>query len=185
MGLARESPAGFTEPIHRVRDPTTIRPQEHEQMSILGNIMSSIFGGQQTPPPGASPQSLGGGFEGMTKPAASAAPTPASPQAPAQPQGQAPSQARPSAPAGQVDVAAVLDKLAREADQKLEWRKSIVDMMKLLKMDSSFNARKKLAQELHYTGDTKDSAAMNGWLHKQVMRKLSESGGKVPSELKH
>jgi hypothetical protein len=156
-------------------------------MSILGNIMSSIFGGQKTPPPGASPQALGG-FEGTTKSAASAAPTPASPQAPtqpSQPHSQSPSQTHPSAPAGQVDVAAVLDKLAREGDQKLEWRKSIVDLMKLLKMDSGLSARKKLAQELHYTGDTKDSAAMNVWLHKQVMRKLAENGGKVPNELKH
>jgi hypothetical protein len=158
-------------------------------MSILGNIMSSIFGGQKTPPPGVSPQSLGG-FEGKS---AANAPTPPSPQAPAQPQApgqqpqsQAPSQARPAAPAGgEVDVAAVLDKLAREAGQKLDWRKSIVDLMKLLKMDSGLTARKKLAQELHYTGDTNDSAAMNVWLHKQVMRKLADSGGKVPNELKH
>lgn len=146
-------------------------------MSILGNIMSSIFGGQKAPPP----QSLAG-LEGTTKSAASAAPTPASPQAPAQ----ASTEARPAAPAGGgVDVAAVLDKLAREADQKLDWRHSIVDLMKLLKMDSSIGARKQLAQELHYTGDTKDSATMNVWLHKQVMRKLAENGGKVPSELKH
>jgi hypothetical protein len=146
-------------------------------MSILGNIMSSIFGGQKAPPPGAHPQSLAG-FAGTAKSAASAAPTPASPQAP--------SEARPAAPAGgQVDVAAVLDRLAGEAGQKLDWRKSIVDLMKLLKMDSGFAARKQLAQELHYTGDTKDSAAMNIWLHKQVMLKLAENGGKVPSELRH
>jgi Domain of unknown function (DUF3597) len=60
-----------------------------------------------------------------------------------------------------------------------------VDLMKLLKLDSSLTARKKLAEELHFEGNTKDSAAMNIWLHKQVMIKLAESGGKVPSELKH
>ena len=75
-----------------------------------------------------------------------------------------------------------MDKLAEEADQDLDWRRSIVDLMKLLKLDSSVAARKKLAQELSYAGDTKDSAAMNIWLHKQVMIKVSQSGGKVPAE---
>ena len=60
-----------------------------------------------------------------------------------------------------------------------------MDMMKLLDMDSSLSARKELAGELHYTGDTNDSAAMNVWLHKQVMQKLAQNGGKVPEELKH
>jgi hypothetical protein len=149
-------------------------------MSILGNIMSSIFGGQKAPPPGASPQALAG-LEGMTNSGTSPTPAPASAQTAAQPSGEA----RPAAPTGQVDVAAILDRLANEADQKLDWRRSIVDLMKLLKMDSGIGARKQLAQELHYTGDTKDSAAMNMWLHKQVMRKLAENGGRVPSELKH
>lgn len=140
-------------------------------MSILGNIMSSILGGQKAPPP----QRLAG-IEAATRSAAPAAPRPQTPAA----------AARPGAPAGaEVDIAAVLDKLAREAGQKLDWRRSIVDLMKLLKMDSGLPARRKLAQELHYTGDTKDSAAMNIWLHRQVMLKLAENGGKVPAELKH
>jgi hypothetical protein len=64
-----------------------------------------------------------------------------------------------------------------------DWKPSIVDLMKLVRMDSSFGARKQLATELHYTGDPNDSAAMNVWLHKQVLIKLSQNGGKVPQEL--
>lgn len=67
--------------------------------------------------------------------------------------------------------------------QHLDWRKSIVDLMKALDLDSSLEARKELAKELHYTGDTGDSATMNMWLHKALMKKLSENGGKVPAEL--
>jgi hypothetical protein len=84
----------------------------------------------------------------------------------------------------EVDVAAVLDKLASQRKQKLNWRKSIVDLMKLLDLDSSFAARKRLAKELNYTGNMSHSASMNMWLHKQVMTKLAENGGKVPKELK-
>ena len=69
--------------------------------------------------------------------------------------------------------------------QKLNWRTSIVDLMKLVGMDSSLEARKELAKELNYSGDTNDSAAMNIWLHKQVMKKMSENGGKVPQDLLH
>jgi len=82
-----------------------------------------------------------------------------------------------------VDVEAVLTKLAAENKEKLDWRKSIVDLMKLLKLDSSFSARKELAKELGYTGDSNDSASMNIWLHKQVMQKLAANGGKVPADL--
>ncbi len=77
-----------------------------------------------------------------------------------------------------------MDKLAAQSKEKLDWRKSIVDLMKLLNLDSSLGARKKLAEELHFTGNVNDSASMNVWLHKQVMVKLAENGGKVPSELK-
>ena len=83
-----------------------------------------------------------------------------------------------------VDVEAVLTKLAAESKEKLDWRKSIVDLMKLLNLDSSFGARKELAKELGYTGDTNNSASMNIWLHKQVMQKLAANGGKVPADLK-
>jgi hypothetical protein len=77
-----------------------------------------------------------------------------------------------------------MDKLASQSREKLHWRKSIVDLMKLLNLDSSIAARKRLAEELHYTGNLNDSAAMNVWLHKQVMVKLAENGGKVPSDLR-
>jgi len=74
--------------------------------------------------------------------------------------------------------------LASQNKERLDWRRSIVDLMKLLNLDSGLSARKELAKELNYTGNTNDSAAMNVWLHKQVMIKLAENGGKVPDELK-
>ncbi len=136
-------------------------------MSIFGDIMSSIFGRSAS---AATPAS-----------AAPAGSTPAAPT-PSGPRGTVV-----ASPAGQptVDVAAVLDSLAKQKKQKLNWRKSIVDLMKLLDLDSSATARKHLADELHYQGDEKDSAKMNVWLHKQVMIKLAENGGKVPDDLKH
>ena len=87
-------------------------------------------------------------------------------------------------PPSQVDVEAVLSKLAGQNKEKLDWRKSIVDLMKLLNLDSSLSAREELAKELHYTGDMENSAAMNIWLHEQVMVKLAENGGKVPDSLR-
>ncbi len=107
-------------------------------------------------------------------------------------------EARPSAPAGgtpttgaatatptmnQVDVAARLDAMKAAASQKLNWRESIVDLMKLLGIDSDITNRRALAHELGYTGDLNDSATMNVWLHKQVMQKLAENGGTVPANL--
>jgi len=109
-------------------------------------------------------------------PSAKASPTPA-PEA-------APANAPAPAPIQDVDVAAILTGLASARTEKLNWRTSIVDLLKLLDLDSSLAARKELARELQYTGDTNDSAAMNIWLHKQVMRKLAENGGKVPDDLK-
>ncbi|MEP7247095.1 MAG: DUF3597 domain-containing protein [Gammaproteobacteria bacterium] len=95
----------------------------------------------------------------------------------------APAQAAP-APAA-VDIEASLDALNGKNAQHLNWRTSIVDLMKLVGLDSSFQNRSALAKELGYTGDTGDSAAMNIWLHKQVMKKLAENGGKVPASLQH
>jgi glucan phosphoethanolaminetransferase (alkaline phosphatase superfamily) len=83
-----------------------------------------------------------------------------------------------------VDVEKVLTDMASQNKEKLDWRKSIVDLMKLLGLDSSFKARQELAKELGYTGDMNDSASMNIWLHKQVMKKFAENGGKVPADLK-
>ena len=84
-----------------------------------------------------------------------------------------------------VDMAPILDKAVAAKGEKLEWRTSIVDLMKALDIDSSFNARKELAKELKYDGDMNDSAKMNIWLHKQVMAKIAANGGKVPDDLKH
>ena len=128
-------------------------------MSIFGNIMSSIFG------------------HGKAQPAQAPASAPASGSG-------AKTAAAPSAGQVQVDVAAVLTDLASKNKEKLDWRNSIVDLMKLLKLDSGLSARKELAKELNYTGDMNDSARMNVWLHKQVMIKLAENGGKVPDSLK-
>ena len=90
----------------------------------------------------------------------------------------------PGASGGQnIDVEAILTERAKTKGQKLDWRHSIVDLMKLLDLDSSQSARKELAQELKYDGDTNDSAKMNMWLHKQVMQKLAANGGKVPADL--
>ena len=142
-------------------------------MSIFGKIMGSIFGtsAHADPlPPGATPTSPTG-----APPAASAATGSAMPGS-----------ATPAAGAvAAVDVAAVMDKLADASDEDLDWRKSIVDLMKLLNLDSGLAARKELATELEYTGDMKDSATMNVWLHKQVMTKLAQNGGNVPADLKH
>jgi hypothetical protein len=136
-------------------------------MSIFGDIMSAIFGrSASAAPAGSAPQ---------------VQTFPSTPQVQRAPTGAA---AKPAAPTT-VDVAAVLDGLTRQKKQKLKWRTSIVDLMKLLDLDSSAAARKRLAEELHYQGDTKHSAKMNIWLHKQVMIKLAENGGKVPEDLKH
>jgi hypothetical protein len=96
-----------------------------------------------------------------------------------------PTAAPPGAPPPQtVDVAAVVDKAAAATGEKLAWRTSIVDLMKALNLESSQAARKQLATELKYTGNMNDSAAMNVWLHKQIMQKLAANGGKLPSDIK-
>jgi hypothetical protein len=86
-------------------------------------------------------------------------------------------------PAAAVDVAAILTGLAAKNPEKLDWKHSIVDLMKLVGMDSSHSARNELAKDLHYTGDPNDSASMNIWLHHEVMTQLANNGGKVPQEL--
>jgi hypothetical protein len=139
-------------------------------MSIFGKIMSAIFGHASAA--GAAPAAGG-------SPAGAAPATRGTSAGPAAAPGAAAAK-----PMTDVDVSAVLTALAAKNKEKLDWRKSIVDLMKLLDLDSSLSARKELAQELHYSGDTNDSASMNVWLHKQVMQKLAENGGKVPDELK-
>ncbi|MCT9074096.1 DUF3597 domain-containing protein [Cupriavidus gilardii] len=88
------------------------------------------------------------------------------------------------APLSEVDVEKILDDLAQQSGQKLNWRTSIVDTMKALGLDSSLEHRKELARELQYSGDMNDSAAMNTWLHKRVMQELARNGGKLPPELR-
>jgi len=143
-------------------------------MGLFNSLMSKIFGH-------AAPATTASASQ-----AAAAAPAPGgTPQTPAAAGSSAPAPAAaPAAPAASVvDVAAVLNDLAKKNPEKLDWRRSIVDLMKLVGMDSSLAARKQLATELHYTGDQNDSASMNIWLHKEVLRKLAENGGKVPPEL--
>jgi hypothetical protein len=132
-------------------------------MSIFGRILEKLTGHAQAAP------------------AAQPAPGAAPPQSPATAGNPPPASA---GAASQVDVEAILTGLAQQSRQKLDWRHSIVDLMKLLDLDSGLEARKELAKELHYGGDTSDSAAMNIWLHKQVMQKLADNGGKVPADLR-
>jgi hypothetical protein len=144
-------------------------------MSIFGSIASAIFGKGKTP--GAT--ALAPGAPGTPK-------APGAPAAPA-PQGTATAGGAPATgkTMTQTDVEGMIRKIADEQSEKLNWRQSIVDLMKLLKLDSSLTARKQLAQELGYKGSLDGSAEMNIWLHKEVMTKLAESGGVVPESLKH
>jgi hypothetical protein len=97
----------------------------------------------------------------------------------------APASAGPAVSTAVVDVAAILEGLAAKNPQKLNWKTSIVDLMKLVGMDSSLAQRKALAQELGYTGSMQDTATMNIWLHQQVLQKLADNGGKIPADLLH
>ena len=151
-------------------------------MSILGKIFGRIF-------PHAN--------AGQATVATPSAPQPTSAQAPARPAGQpqaapqgapqaAPQQPAPGAAAAtmeRVDIEKVLDGLAASNGQKLNWRTSIVDLMKLVGMDSTLQERKELADELGYSGDKSDTAKMNMWLHKEVLRRMESNGGKVPANL--
>jgi hypothetical protein len=142
-------------------------------VSILGNIFGRIFHhdraqGGATTTAQAGPSGSGTAAQPTTR-------------GQTQPAGAGPSA---SATTERVDVAAVLDQMASKNPQKLNWRTSIVDLMKLVGMDSTLQERKELADELGYKGDKSDTATMNMWLHKQVMKKLEENGGKVPADLK-
>ena len=132
------------------------RSQQEDEMSIFGNIVSAIFGKSQA-----------AGTAAGAAPGSSAAPS-----------------ATAAKPISMTEVEATIQKIAEGQKEQLNWRQSIVNLMKLLKLDSSLTARKQLAQELGYTGALDGSAEMNIWLHKQVMTKLAESGGTVPDSLK-
>ena len=136
-------------------------------MSLFNTLMSKIFGHASSTAQAASTSAPASSTSTATQPTTPSSASPPAPAAPAQP----------------VDVAAILDGLAAKNPEKLDWKHSIVDLMKLVGMDSSLSARKQLATELHYTGDQSDTASMNIWLHKQVLQKLAANGGKVPAEL--
>jgi hypothetical protein len=125
-------------------------------MSIFGKILGAIFGDRAA---AATPS--GGAGSGATAPSS-----------------------QPGASAASIDVAPILDKAVAEKREKLEWRTSIVDLMKALDIDSSLGAPKELARELNFSGDTTDTAEMNIWLHKQVLTRLAANGGKLPPDLK-
>ncbi|TWF49519.1 DUF3597 domain-containing protein [Neorhizobium alkalisoli] len=161
-------------------------------MSIFDRIKHAIFGeANAAPAPQASNPSAAATSPASSSPASS---TPAAAPAAAQP---APSAAQPASPnpsqngsaasgsasPASVDVETILNEAVKKSGQKLDWRHSIVDLMKALGMDASLEERKELAQELGYSGDVHDSAKMNTFLHKALMKKLSENGGTVPADL--
>ena len=148
-------------------------------MGLFSELMQNVFHAAANAPappdaakPGVTPESRVSAAARQGVPVAIAVPN--APNAPGR-----------TAPAGggQVDVAAVLNRLAASNKENLDWKHSIVDLMKLVGMDSSLSARKELATDLHYTGDMNDSATMNMWLHKEVMKRLAENGGVVPQDL--
>lgn len=136
-------------------------------MGIFSSIKNAIFGEAKADTIQASPDAVAATPTDVSGSAVTA-PSPATPSASATPA---------------VDVASVLDVAVKNSGQKLDWKRSIVDLLKALDIDSSLTARKELASELGYGGDTSDSATMNVWLHKAVIKKLSENGGKVPADL--
>jgi uncharacterized protein DUF3597 len=153
-------------------------------MSVFGSIVSAIFGSKHAA--GVTQASAtGSATPAPSKPStAGAAPTAGSTAAASPASAGTPTAAAAAKPISRADVEAILQKLDDDQDEDFDWKRSIVDLMKLLKLDSSLGARKQLAQELGYTGALDGSAEMNVWLHKQVMTKLAESGGKVPDSLR-
>lgn len=133
-------------------------------MGFFNKIISSIFG-YSTPVAATIPPVSG---QGTPPPASTTGGIAAIP---------------PIATPASVDVDEVLTAMAAKNSEKLDWKHSIVDLLKVLDIDSSLSARKELAAELNYKGDTSDSATMNIWLHKEVCKKLAENGGKVPTNL--
>ena len=136
-------------------------------MGIFDKLKAAIFGHNQPAAASAAQPGTGGIVGGSSSTAPAAASRPA------------------AAPASMpvVDVEAMLEAKAKTYSHKVNWRTSIVDLMALVGIDNSLAERRALAKELGYTGDMNDTAPMNIWLHKQVMRKLAENGGKVPADL--
>lgn len=174
-------------------------------MSVFNNIAAAVFAGAaaadpatvqpKTPatPPAAKPvqEPAPGQAAAATAAAVTAAAVRAAAGAPARPAAAAPSRPAPTtapaavaAPLSLGEVEAMIEKIAAGQKAKSNYKQSIVDLMKLLQLDSSLAARKELAQELGYSGALDGSAAMNTWLHRQVMERLAASGGRVPDSLK-
>lgn len=141
-------------------------------MGLFSGIMSKIFG---HPAAAKATAATAPPVSPLVSAPAAATPEVSGPPAPTPPPEPAPPPV--------VDVTAVLDDLAANHKEKLDWRRSIVDLMKLVGIDSSLSARKELAKELDYPGDTGDSAKMNVWLHREVIKKLAANGGEVPADL--
>jgi hypothetical protein len=165
--------------------PTTPTSTDNKgaNMGILGDIFHKIFPSRQPAAGQAAPQA---GNQAPAGAAPAAAPGGQQNIPPVAPQPQVtPAATGPAAALNQqVDVEEILTNMQKQSGQQLNWRSSIVDLLKLLGLDSSLQARKELAAELNYSGDTNDSASMNIWLHRQVMNKLAANGGKVPADLK-
>ncbi|RUM25234.1 DUF3597 domain-containing protein [Rhizobium vallis] len=138
-------------------------------MGIFDKIKHAIFGEAKAAEPVATSAPKTEAAQAPVAPSAAPSPAPSA----------SPAQSNPTT----VDIVPILDAVAKKSGQKLDWRRSIVDLMKAVGMDASLSERKELAAELGYTGDTNDSAKMNMWLHKALMKRLSENGGKVPADL--
>jgi Domain of unknown function (DUF3597) len=150
-------------------------------MGLFNNLLSAIW--SHAPKAAAPTSAPAAGAAPKTAAPASAPAAGATTAAPAPAGTTAPAPAAAPAAAAQVDVGAILDGLAAKSSEQLDWKRSIVDLMKLVGMDSSLGARKELAKDLGYSGDMSDSASMNIWLHSAVMKKIAENGGKVPADL--
>ncbi|MGO6735610.1 DUF3597 domain-containing protein [Rhizobium ruizarguesonis] len=140
-------------------------------MGIFDKIKHAIFGEAKAAEPVAAGAPKIEPAQAPASPSAAPSPTPAA----------SPAQSKPAT--ATIDIVPILDAAVKKNGQKLDWRHSIVDLMKAVGMDASLTERKELAAELGYTGDTNDSAKMNMWLHKALMKRLSENGGKVPADL--
>ncbi|MCW1748908.1 DUF3597 domain-containing protein [Rhizobium acaciae] len=147
-------------------------------MGIFDKIKHAIFGEAKAAEPVAAGAPKTETAQAPASPSAAPSPAPAAPAPESKP---VPTATAPST--ATVDIVPILDAAVKKSGQKLDWRRSIVDLMKAVGMDASLTERKELAAELGYTGDTNDSAKMNMWLHKALMKRLSENGGKVPADL--
>jgi hypothetical protein len=140
-------------------------------MGIFDKIKHAIFGEAKAAEPVAAGAPKIEPAQAPASPSAAPSPTPAA----------SPAQSKPAT--ATIDIVPILDAAVKKNGQKLDWRHSIVDLMKAVGMDASLTERKELAAELGYAGDTNDSVKMNMWLHKALMKRLSENGGKVPADL--